>query len=206
MVPQFEALEPRQNPTSVTFHQGVLTFTGTPGSNVVEIHYLNDGRLVFDAREMAGAIRSSDVSKVVVNLGAGNDALFYSNDTRVDDSHIQLIVNGGSGCDVAILGGRAHATVRGGTGDDIVDADELTSPATILGNDGNDLLIGGSGDDWVDGGRGRDNLMGGPGTDTVTGGGGIDTISSDDDGARDVVFCQAKDLVYADAVDELHLV
>jgi peptidoglycan/xylan/chitin deacetylase (PgdA/CDA1 family) len=52
-----------------------------------------------------------------------------------------------------------------------------TTPCTILGTDGNDVLRGTQGDDVICGLAGDDVMAGGPGNDTLAGGPGRDTVS-----------------------------
>ena len=56
---------------------------------------------------------------------------------------------------------------------------QITEPATMRGNGGNDVLKTGDGADTIDGGAGDDELDGGFGDDTIVGGPGRDRISAD---------------------------
>lgn len=64
-------------------------------------------------------------------------------------------------------------TIVGGQGDDVVIA--LGGNDRLLGGEGNDNLYGGEGDDVLIGAGGNDKLWGGGGTDTLEGGKGNDT-------------------------------
>jgi len=96
------------------------------------------------------------VSKVIVNLGNGNDSLSAS---AVDSP---MEVDGDAGDDT-ILAGAANDVVYGSTGDD-----------TLSGSLGNDHLLGNTGDDRLNGNAGNDTLEGGDGNDTLDGGAGVD--------------------------------
>ena len=61
--------------------------------------------------------------------------------------------------------------------DKITIASQITLPATMNGDAGNDTLIGGSGNDAIFGGDGNDSLSGGGGNDTLGGGGGADVMA-----------------------------
>jgi len=65
----------------------------------------------------------------------------------------------------------------GQDGDDEISVDKnLSIPAILYGQAGNDKLQGGSGSNFLDGGFGDDDLSGGDGRDILTGGFGKDTI------------------------------
>src|SRR5829696_4651510 len=61
-------------------------------------------------------------------------------------------------------------------GDDTTEAG-TTTPCTVLGTDGDDVLRGTQGDDVVCGLGGDDIIAGGPGNDLLAGGPGRDTVS-----------------------------
>ena len=56
---------------------------------------------------------------------------------------------------------------------------QITAPATMRGNGGNDVLKTGDGADAIDGGTGDDEIDAGFGDDTIVGGPGRDRISAD---------------------------
>jgi Ca2+-binding RTX toxin-like protein len=60
-----------------------------------------------------------------------------------------------------------RVVLRGGAGNDTLNASAFTGSA---------ILIGGGGDDTLTGGAGRDILIGGLGSDTLNGGGGDDIV------------------------------
>lgn len=75
------------------------------------------------------------------------------------------------------LGGVDAVEVNAGAGNDTVDASlsdvdspDFSTPITILGGDGNDVLTGGDGDDHLYGQGGGDALDGNEGTDVLNGG------------------------------------
>jgi Ca2+-binding RTX toxin-like protein len=73
-------------------------------------------------------------------------------------------------------------TVNGGTGDDTIDANSLTSATmtvTYNGGIGNDTIRTGAGRDILTGGNGSDSLAGGLSNDTLTGGAGNDLLVGD---------------------------
>jgi Ca2+-binding RTX toxin-like protein len=117
-----------------------------------------------------------------------------------------LIVNGTTGDDVIVVGGKSSAisvtingrlmtgspfagvtkvVVNAGDGNDSVNLSRLFINGTANGGFGDDTLIGTAaddvlngeaGNDLLDGGGGNDNLLGGDGDDTLTGGTGVDVL------------------------------
>jgi Ca2+-binding RTX toxin-like protein len=67
-------------------------------------------------------------------------------------------------------------TLRGGTGNNLLDARLSSVPVQLQGNDGDDTLLGSSGRDLLQGGAGNDVLSGGDSIDTIDGGLGTDTF------------------------------
>ena len=84
---------------------------------------------------------------------------------------------------VAFQGAGIHATVYGGSGDDVIhggsSADVLagsTGNDRISGLGGSDLIFGGPGSDTLSGGTGNDRILGSLGIDVMRGGPGLDHI------------------------------
>jgi autotransporter-associated beta strand protein len=85
-----------------------------------------------------------------------------------------LAINAGGGNDTITLAGvdallAAATTVRGGGGNDRLDASPFTRAVRLDGEAGDDNLLGGSADDVLIGGDGDDNLLGGGGIDRLEG-------------------------------------
>ena len=78
--------------------------------------------------------------------------------------------------DVLICGYGGGDTIEGSTGNDVLEAGDLTGSshpnATLSGLAGNDRLVGGKGDDTLNGNEGDDVLIGQDGNDTLSGGSG----------------------------------
>jgi Ca2+-binding RTX toxin-like protein len=148
-----------------------------------------------------GNLTGTDVKRVLLDLGLGG--------TTTDGQLDTVTVNGsaaGNAVTISSLGSKVvvdgltaqvamdHAdagdtlVVRGRSGNDVIDAGDLSAGKMVLqlfgdsGNDtitgsagadsiiggsGNDLLRGGSGDDTISGGAGNDRIVGGPGNDTI---------------------------------------
>ncbi|MGE0755831.1 MAG: Ig-like domain-containing protein [Pirellulaceae bacterium] len=80
------------------------------------------------------------------------------------------------GNDSIVLNGLAEPRrIEAGAGHDYIE-DQGVTPATLLGEDGDDTVRAGRGADTVDGGRGNDFLFGGDGNDAILGGEGNDFL------------------------------
>ncbi|MFO7900513.1 MAG: discoidin domain-containing protein [Planctomycetota bacterium] len=99
----------------------------------------------------------------------------------------RIVADGGGGNDQFVVGEGVSVPVflTGGPGDDVLRTDG-SGPATLWGNDGNDVLVGGdgpdrlyggAGDDQLDGRGGADELDGGAGNDRLVGGDGADVLT-----------------------------
>lgn len=158
----------------------------------------------------AGGGGCRDRYGIYVAHADGNRAARLTNDCRIVGTARGDVIRGTGLADVLVgLGGddRLLAWPRepGYTGD------------TLLGGDGNDLLIGAYQADALRGGRGGDRLRGGKSADVLEGGRGRDRIDGQGgpdfvyarDGSRDIVTCGTnlgsstpeRDEVWADRVD-----
>jgi Ca2+-binding RTX toxin-like protein len=95
-----------------------------------------------------------------------------------DIGHVRIIGNDLS--NTIEVWGNTYAYVEGRGGDDRITLlnPTHTSPATLLGGEGNDTLTGGDGNDLIDGGAGNDSIDGLGGDDTILPGTGNDTVDS----------------------------
>lgn len=109
-----------------------------------------------------------------VALGDGDDEM--TSDTLVG-------VDAGPGDDTVRLlapnDQNSGGSIRGGAGDDLLDA-SLTGRVTLQGGGGGDLLLGSEADDDLDGGAGIDELRGGKGDDVLAGDDGADRLTCGD--------------------------
>jgi Ca2+-binding RTX toxin-like protein len=220
-----------------------VTLTGGPEANGVAI----EERSYFQTRPItvtdgagvtagAGCDQASateadcgdeNTSKLVANLGDGNDAfkkssyydLVYLKAVTVngeggnDDlsASIELTVgftlNGGPGDD-KLTGTGVGDILNGGDGNDEIGggggADAIEGGAgddNLYGDTGDDVITGDAGDDMIDGADGSDTIQGGPGQDSILGDGDIRDTGNDKidavDGERDTVQCGSG----ADTVD-----
>jgi len=131
----------------VAVQNGTLRYTSGQAANSVQVALRLPGRFVV-----------SD-SKTKISAGAGCTSM------------------GARRASCAMAGVTALAVdVAGGADRVSVDA-AISTPATIVGGGGNDVLRGGSGNDRLEGGPGVDSLDGAAGNDAELGGDGNDTFS-----------------------------
>jgi Ca2+-binding RTX toxin-like protein len=141
---------------TVTLSNGILSITGTPGDDVIRVSNLNPTTVrvavgVGLALPTNYDFPTTSVNRIVIQGWDGNDSL-------VNLTAIDSVVDGGNGNDFLQSGG----------GNDV-----------LLGRGGNDILTdtGVGSTNTLDGGDGQDNIWG-FGNDTIFGGGGDDTIYS----------------------------
>ncbi len=194
----------------------ILT-SGTPSTQTAQLSGLGGGDQLtggagtdyLDAHSAVGSyagVYDTDYD-VLYGLG-GNDILscgigdYVDGGTGTDRLNIDLITSGtgvtidfstllASGSDT-ILGTPLISIedigiVMGTNSDDAIYAYADATATTLVGRDGNDLLVTGNGDDVLDGGSGADTMVGGAGNDEYrvdnlgdtineTSGGGTDTV------------------------------
>ena len=112
-----------------------------------------------------------------------------------------IIVEAGMGADrVTITGGLGvNVRVRGGEGNDNIDASAMSSGnVTLYGDEGNDTLIGSMGADSLYGGIGDDHAYGGYGNDNLFGEDGNDQLWGQD-GADNAYGGNGNDGLYGGA-------
>ncbi len=124
-------------------------------------------------------------------VGGANDDLMSGGDGDdiffIDES-LDVVTDGGTGFDKAVISNAAGLTVdigswtsveriNGFTGDDVIDGSGLTTGIVMSASDGNDTLTGGSGDDTFYAGMGEDTVNGGAGNDALIGNAGSDILT-----------------------------
>lgn len=100
-----------------------------------------------------------------------------------------VIIDAGGGDDSVVVlsvdsAFTAGIEVRGGAGNDSLNAAAVATALSLSGDAGNDTIIGGGGNDTLSGGDDDDQLQGAAGDDSLDGGSGTDSISE----AGDVDF------------------
>ena len=126
-----------------TITDGVLTYNGTSGNDVVTLGKSAAGTLVLTINGVPYPITTT-ITGVAINGGAGNDLIKVSNAITIP---------------ATLTGGAGNDTLRGGGGNDV-----------LLGGDGDDALIGRDGQDFLLGGTGRDLLIGNTAADILLSG------------------------------------
>ncbi|MEQ1650881.1 MAG: calcium-binding protein, partial [Hyphomicrobium sp.] len=144
----------------------------------------------------------------VILGGTGNDTVLADVNVAATGLRLNLFSHGTAVTAAVSLVANTSAAIdvekiRGGTGNDIIDAHRLGSDEAVLleGNDGADTLIGGAGRDQLYGGAKADRLVGGAGRDSMDGGDGNDVLVADNgdiDGGEYAIGGEGYDQVLAD--------
>ncbi|WNZ22117.1 calcium-binding protein [Leptolyngbya sp. NK1-12] len=153
-----------------------INFAALLGTDTITVNDLSGTDVTQVNVDLAGPDgRGDGQSDTVIGHGtAGIDVIRLRN--TINNIHI-------TGLPAAITITNADAdrlTINGGTGDDTIDAGNLTSTTmtvTYNGGIGNDMIQAGAGRDILTGGNGSDSLAGGLSNDTLTGGAGSDSLA-----------------------------
>ena len=161
-----------------------VTVYGNGGNDQVSVSGTGGGRI--------GASISGGEGDDVLSLGSVDGAIWGGpGNDRIDlESVFRGQAYGEGGNDHIVVSGLCtDADVRGGEGDDTIDAQGSSVAVVLYGDNGRDRLYGSPLADILDGGPGRDYLFGRDGDDQfytrdddldyVIGGGGIDTCYCD---------------------------
>ena len=181
------------------------TVTGTSAGDRITVNQDKSGNTILSVNS-GGKTSSLDLGKIAsltVNAGQGKDTVNINvknyfggitvsggeaDDTIGVSSDVSLnrgiTVNGDGGVDKVTLSGSASAVlVRGGEGNDVIDARAMPGADMLsrrfYGDNGQDLVYGTGGRDEFYGGVGNDLLISGEGNDLVYGEDGNDTIYGD---------------------------
>ena len=140
------------------------------------------GKDTIYADGVKGLDRAGDFGRDTV-YGGDDDDVIYSDGAEGSSSDY---VDGGAGNDtihgngdraVRSTGVYGSDTILGGTGDDIIIHDGAEGAGdSVLGGEGNDLVIGGNANDTISGGADSDVIIAGAGADYVNGDSGSDLI------------------------------
>ncbi|HJQ83445.1 MAG TPA: calcium-binding protein [Candidatus Binatia bacterium] len=120
----------------------------------------------------------SEVAKIVVDAGNGDDSVRIDETNGVFSDAIPTTLDGGNGDD-RLVGGAGAGTLDGGDGND-----------NLIGGSGAEQLLGGGGNDTIDGNKGNDTAEMGDGEDTFTWdpGDGSDVVEGDSGGRDTMIF------------------
>jgi Ca2+-binding RTX toxin-like protein len=192
----------QQRPITVTDGAGVTAGAGCDqgDANTATCGDENTSKLVANLGDGNDAFKKSDYNDLVfikqatVNGEGGNDDLEVGIELNVGFS-----LNGGPGDDT-LSGTGAADIINGGDGNDSIsgqgsgDAIEGgPGDDKLYGDTGDDVITGDAGDDMIDGADGSDTIQGGAGTDSLLGDGDIHDTGNDKidaaDGERDAVQC-----------------
>ena len=146
-----------------SLNYGMLTVKGTKASEKIALR-LRAGKssvLEVDAGDDGSAEFSfarADVARIVVDGGAGSDAIRIDESNGIFEDTIPTTLAGGSGNDT-LTGGSGAEMLLGGRGNDSIDGNRGADTASMgLGND-TFIWDPGDGSDKVEGQRGADTLV-----------------------------------------------
>jgi Ca2+-binding RTX toxin-like protein len=159
-----------------------VNVVSTPAGTLSKV----DGGSGNDTFDLSPTAHNLDAVQGLVTIkgGGGSDAL-VANDQANPAAATYILSSTGSLSTLTRTGAAAvsfdpsvrSVTLRGGRGDDLIDASLFTAcPVTLDGGAGNDTMWGGAGNDTMYGGDGNDTMYGGNGNDTMYGGNGNDTM------------------------------
>jgi Ca2+-binding RTX toxin-like protein len=180
MLHSIETLDARRL-LSVSINTGVVMVTGTTGDDVITLEHRADvAKIVVTVNGTETPFTASEVTKIIVSSGDGNDKIVCSSrdggmwvPTYLRSGNGNDTVRGGYGKDT-IYGGSGRDNLRGSYSSDVIDGEGDAD--WLFGDNGNDLIRGGDGNDDLDGGAHNDTLEGGAGEDDLNGGSGTDRI------------------------------
>lgn len=143
------------------------------GTDIITVNDLSGTDVTQVNVDLAGLNGSGDgLSDTVIGHGtSGNDVIRLRNTTN------SIRITGLPAAITITNADTDRLTINGGTGDDTIDAGNLTNTTmtvTYNGGIGNDIIRAGAGRDILTGGDGNDLLAGGLGNDTLTGGAEVD--------------------------------
>ncbi|MEV0429075.1 M91 family zinc metallopeptidase [Micromonospora sp. NPDC050495] len=115
--------------------------------------------------------------RMIINAGGGDNDVRVVRDPFTGKLRVEIVAGSFVLWSETVPDGFA-LTVRGGAGDDHVEAGEGVGALTVLGGSGDDRIHTGSGDDVVLGGYGADTIESGAGADYVSGGAGQDYLAT----------------------------
>jgi Ca2+-binding RTX toxin-like protein len=102
----------------------------------------------------------------------GNDAILVNPGTAAGDVSVQM-----NGTMLGTFHPTGRIIIHGAAGNDYISvSSQITVPAWLYGDDGNDILVGGGGPNLLFGGTGNDTLYGGKGRNILIGGTGSDML------------------------------
>jgi Ca2+-binding RTX toxin-like protein/6-phosphogluconolactonase (cycloisomerase 2 family) len=118
-------------------------------------------------------VLSGESGNDTIDGGLGTDRLYERGD--VDLTLTDTGLSGGLGSDVVTSVETAY--LKGGNGNNHLDASSFSGDVTLIGVGGADTLEGGAGNDMLNGRSGNDLMLGGDGDDTLKGMRDADTLN-----------------------------
>jgi Ca2+-binding RTX toxin-like protein len=161
-----------------SYSGGAYVIYGRNGSGTIDATALADADGYF-LQAQAGDNAGHSVSSAGDVNGDGFDDVLVGAQRRNAGGYaaggVYLVYGEMPTTDVTRIGSLAGQTIRGGTGNDLLDGQQ--GDDRLYGGAGSDHLIGGSGNDTLDGGAGADTLEGGTGDDIYVVDDAADTVT-----------------------------
>jgi Ca2+-binding RTX toxin-like protein len=189
----FERLEERQQfAVSASFVNGLYTLASDRANDTMTLSVENIGMVDYLLVRDNGnnilqntLVRASDVSKIIVVGGEGNDFIDMQRLNRaslpgIGTTRGLITLNAGAGDDT-VFGSEFDEVIQGETGTNY-----------LYGEDGNDAIYGGGNDDYMFGGEGNDRFYPYAGNDYMEGG---------EDGD---IYYYSQDMVGIDIINDEH--
>tara|TARA_R100001377_G_scaffold81364_1_gene60823 strand:+ start:1007 stop:3619 length:2613 start_codon:yes stop_codon:yes gene_type:complete len=187
-------------------------FTSTAAVVIAGVETLNivtdDTNSTAATAPFVAPITATSVKSVVVTGDAGIDTTGLTATTLTSFDASGVTATGAGGAVTLVTGALAgDAVIKGGAGNDVLNAAASVKLVTIDGGAGNDTITGsstkvntlngGAGDDTIVGGSAADTINGGDGNDTITSGAGLDIVDVGAGNDTYVVTANANGNVYA---------
>lgn len=133
---------------------GSFTFQGTSGNDRYTVSQTGEGGVIVtnDRTGKKFELTAEEAQRgITIRAGSGDDRITVDESLRAP----------------AERSDRFPLNIRGGSGNDTIDASAATANVSIEGDGGNDTLTGGGGSDYLQGGTGDDVINGNGGADTI---------------------------------------
>ena len=188
--------------------------TGTPGDDLLLGGDGDDDLLGAQGGDWCDGGPGSDTISagrgVDMVIGAGGDDQMLGNSgldyTIATGRNLRLTPTALIGVGNDTLSGIEHASLNGGTGDNVINARTWRGRTEIRASGGDDVIVGGMGPDRIEAGLGNDLVAGRAGLDTLWGGPGADVFFSRDLQPDRVAGGLGRDRARVDPLDKTRLI
>jgi Ca2+-binding RTX toxin-like protein len=148
-----------------------------------------------------GSVPVTSVSSIRIQGGSGANTIDLSGVSSAQFTNLTSVyVSGGDDNDTILGTINLNDSIIGGDGNDVIIVG--AGATSIDGGDGNDTISAGAGNDTIEGGDGHDMITAGPGNDSVMAGDGQDTVNGND-GDDTIDAGDGDDLINGNGGDDL---